>query len=66
MTVARRTRAATGPSRRETGAWYAIAFVTYVGAALSQKALLNWVLGPAWVVAVVTGGPVLWRRTRRG
>jgi hypothetical protein len=31
---------------------YAIAFVTYVVAGVAWKPLLNWIVGPLWVVLV--------------
>jgi len=39
-------------------AWYLVAAVTYVAASLLEKGLLNWFIGPAWLVAVVTFGPL--------
>lgn len=50
---------------RATAAWYAVAAVTYIGAATFEKGLLNWLIGPAWLVAVVTFGPLAVERTRR-
>jgi len=54
-------------SPHETALWYVVAAVTYVGAAIFEKGLLNWLIGPAWLVAVVTLGPagVDWLRRRR-
>lgn len=52
-------------SRAELAAWYAVAFVTYVGAATFEKGLLNWIVGPAWVVTFVSCGPALTGRLRR-
>lgn len=46
-------------SRRALALWYLIAFVTYVAAATLEKGLLNWIVGPAWLVAVITFGPRL-------
>ena len=37
--------------------WYGIAFVTYVGASIFEKGLLNWIVGPLWLVGVVVYGP---------
>ena len=45
-------------SVREEVAWYLVAAVTYVAASLLEKGLLNWFIGPAWLVAVVTFGPL--------
>jgi len=52
-------------SRGETVTWYGVAAVTYVGAATFEKGLLNWIIGPAWLVAVVTLGPAAVGRLRR-
>ncbi len=52
-------------SRGETVAWYGVAAVTYVGAAVFEKGLLNWLIGPAWLVGVVTFGPAAVDRLRR-
>ena len=41
----------------ETALWYGVALVTYVGASIFEKALLNWIVGPLWLVAVVVYGP---------
>ncbi len=57
-------------SRRLAGAeevfWYLFAAVTYVVASIWQKFLLNWIIGPLWLVAVVVIGPAVWDRLRRG
>jgi len=50
---------------RQTAVWYGVAAVTYVGAAIFEKGLLNWLIGPAWLVAVVTFGPAGIDRLRR-
>ena len=42
-----------------------VAAVTYIGAGLIQKGLLNWFVGPVWVVTVVVGGPWLFDRARQ-
>lgn len=56
-------------ARRLRGAeewvWYVVAAVSYIVAGIWQKGLLNWFVGPAWVVAVITLGPVLVDRVRR-
>lgn len=49
-------------SRRALACWYVLAFVTYVVCATFEKGLLNWIVGPAWLVVVVTFGPRLWPR----
>jgi hypothetical protein len=46
-------------------AWYVVATVTYVAASLVEKSLLNWLVGPVWLVAVVTIGPVAADRVLR-
>jgi hypothetical protein len=51
--------------RREEVIWYAIAAVSYVGLGVYHKWLLNWVMGPAWLVATVTIGPAVIDRIRR-
>ena len=44
---------------RETAFWYGLAGVTYVGLAMFHKFLLNWIIGPLWLVAIVWFGPAL-------
>jgi hypothetical protein len=39
--------------------WYLVAAVTYIVCGIDQKWLLNWFIGPAWLVAVIVGGPWL-------
>lgn len=51
-------------SGRETAFWYTVAAATYLPAALLQKGLLNWIVGPGWLVAVVVAGPALVDRAR--
>jgi hypothetical protein len=51
-------------STAETVFWYGFAFVTYVGASLVHKGLLNWIVGPLWLVAVAVVGPALVDRVR--
>jgi len=46
-------------SRAETVFWYGLAGVTYIAAGIFQKSLLNWFVGPAWLVAFVWFGPTL-------
>jgi hypothetical protein len=56
-------------SRRLGGAeqwiWYVVAGISYVGFAVWHKWVLNWFVGPAWLVGVVAGGPWLFDRARR-
>jgi hypothetical protein len=51
--------------RREEAFWYLFAAVSYVGLAIFHKWLLNWIVGPAWLVATVTIGPGIVDRVRR-
>ncbi len=55
-------------SRRLTGKeewfWYLAAAVSYVGVSMFHKGLLNWFVGPLWLVAVVVIGPAVWDRLR--
>jgi hypothetical protein len=55
-------------SRRLSGAeewfWYLFAGVTYVLFAIWHKFVLNWIMGPGWLVAVVVAGPALWDKVR--
>jgi hypothetical protein len=43
----------------EQAVWYLVAGVTYVGLGIYHKWLLNWFVGPVWLVAVVVAGPWL-------
>lgn len=51
-------------SRGETAFWYGLAGLTYVGASVVYKGLLNWLIGPLWLVAFVWIGPALVDRIR--
>jgi hypothetical protein len=51
-------------SRGETAFWYGLAGVTYVSLAVYHKFLLNWIIGPVWLVAFVWAGPALVDRVR--
>jgi hypothetical protein len=57
-----------GGSRRlgakEEWFWYIAAGVSYVLASIWHKFLLNWFIGPLWLVAFVVFGPALWDRLR--
>ena len=44
-------------SLRETWVWYIVAGVTYVAVATYHKFVLNWIVGPLWLVVVVVVGP---------
>jgi hypothetical protein len=52
-------------TRREEIFWYLVAGVTYIAAATVEKGLLNWLVGPAWLVLTVWWGPELVDRLRR-
>ena len=49
---------------KEEWFWYLFAAVTYIVCGIWQKFLLNWFVGPLWLVAVVVIGPALWDRIR--
>jgi hypothetical protein len=51
--------------RLESASWYGVAGVSYIGASIVEKGLLNWLVGPIWLVAVIWGGPALVDRLRR-
>jgi len=42
---------------------YVIAAVSYIGVGIFEKAILNWVIGPLWLLAVLAAG--LWLSSRR-
>lgn len=44
--------------------WYLVAAVSYIGVGIFHKFLLNWFVGPAWLVAVVVIGPAMVERSR--
>ncbi|WP_040495130.1 hypothetical protein [Ilumatobacter nonamiensis] len=48
-------------SRRLVGTeewfWYLLAAVTYITLGIWHKWLLNWFVGPAWLVGIVVVGP---------
>jgi hypothetical protein len=51
--------------RRWELALYLSAGATYIGVAMFHKFLLNWIIGPIWLVAWVWLVPVLVERLRR-
>ncbi|MGA9278104.1 hypothetical protein [Ilumatobacter sp.] len=55
-------------SRRLVGGeewfWYVAAAITYISLGIWHKWLLNWIVGPAWLVAFVVIGP--WVTDRLG
>ena len=59
MRASRRLRGA------EEWAWYLLAGSTYVALAAWHKWLLNWFIGPMWLVATVCIGPALVDRRSR-
>ena len=52
-------------TRRFELALYVLAGVTYVVLGMYQKFLLNWIIGPIWLVAWIWGAPALIDRVRR-
>lgn len=44
--------------------WYVVAGVSYCAASIVEKGLLNWFVGPLWLVAVIWFGPLLVERVR--
>lgn len=56
-------------SRRLSGVeewfWYLLAGATYILVAIWHKFVLNWIVGPLWLVAVASLGPALGDRIRR-
>lgn len=51
-------------STTETVGWYAFATLTYIGFGVFHKWLLNWIIGPVWLVAMVWVLPPLVDRLR--
>lgn len=55
-------------SRRLTGAeewcWYLFAAVSYILVGVWHKWILNWLMGPIWLVTVIVVGPWLVDRVR--
>ncbi len=51
-------------SRAESVLWYGLAAATYVGMSVYHKFLLNWIVGPLWLVAFVWLGPAAVDRAR--
>jgi energy-converting hydrogenase Eha subunit G len=50
---------------RESAIWYGLAGASYIALSIFRKWLLNWFVGPAWLVAFVWAGPALLDRVRR-
>jgi energy-converting hydrogenase Eha subunit G len=57
----RGSRRLTGP---EEWIWYLVAAVSYIVLGIWHKWLLNWFVGPAWLVTIVVAGP--WLTDRLG
>ncbi|MGH9212922.1 MAG: hypothetical protein ACRD2C_19960 [Acidimicrobiales bacterium] len=53
-------------SRGESVLWYGAAATTYIGASIVEKGLLNWFVGPLWLVAFIWLGPLATDRLRQG
>ena len=49
---------------KEEWFWYLAAAVSYITLSIWHKFLLNWFVGPFWLVAVVVVGPAIWDRLR--
>jgi hypothetical protein len=45
-------------SPRAEWVWYVVAAVSYIAAGSTHKALLTWLIGPAWVVITLWFGPI--------
>jgi hypothetical protein len=52
--------------RHVEGVVYILAAVTYIAASLVWKGLLNWIVGPAWLLVWVGCSMPLIRRSRAG
>jgi hypothetical protein len=46
--------------------WYVVAGLSYIVVGIWNKWLLNWLVGPIWLVAVICSGPPLatWLRVQ--
>jgi hypothetical protein len=51
-------------STREQWVWTLLAAVTYVALSIWHKWLLNWIIGPLWLVVWVSVGPWVLDRLR--
>jgi hypothetical protein len=49
----------------ESVLWYGLAGARYVALSIFHKWLLNWFIGPLWLVTFVWAGPALVDRVRR-
>jgi hypothetical protein len=48
----------------EESFWYLAAAISYILLGIWHKWLLNWFVGPLWLVAFVVLGPAVWDRAR--
>jgi hypothetical protein len=53
------------PPRRSDAILYTAAAISYIGLSIYNKWLLDWIVGPLWLVAWVWGLPALGRLVRR-
>ena len=53
------------PVRRSDAILYIGAAISYIGFSVYNKWLLDWIVGPVWLVAWVWGIPALGRLVRR-
>jgi hypothetical protein len=53
------------PSKTVDVILYVTAAISYIALSLSQKFLLNWIIGPVWLVLWVWGIPAFVRLCRR-
>ena len=51
-------------SNGETWFWYLFAGISYILVSLRYKYLLNWLVGPLWLVVVIWVGPLVSDRLR--
>jgi len=61
----RPARTAWVPSKWVDVVLYVTAGVTYIGFSIYNKWLLDWIVGPAWLIAWVWGVPALYNLVRR-
>lgn len=45
--------------------WYVAAAGSYIALGMFHKFLLNWFVGPLWLVVVIVAGPAIGHRFRR-
>jgi hypothetical protein len=49
---------------KEEWFWYLTAAVSYITVSIWHKFLLNWFVGPLWLVVWIVVGPAVWDRIR--